>query len=139
MRKMIKPEKIIEQQVKAWAAQNKITIYVFDAKMIKTTAGMQKNTGIQTGTPDLLGYDQDGRFIAIELKAPGKRNSTTLDQYLFLVRAIESGCFACVCDDVQELEIMYHQFKLRRINLLEMLPLRVTVEGKTIPAPKVHY
>lgn len=45
-----------------------------------------------------------GKYLAIEAKAPGKRNGTTPNQRMQIYLTIEAGGDAIVVDDVQQLE-----------------------------------
>ncbi len=58
--------------------------------------------GLCVGSSDIIGITPQGRFIAIEVKLPGKK--LTKDQQKFL-RAIEiNGGIAGVCHSVEEAE-----------------------------------
>ena len=58
----------------------------------------------RTGTPDIMGYGPDGRFIGVECKV-GKREPTKL-QAEFLDHAAKAGCIIGVAynlDDVEDI------------------------------------
>ena len=55
------------------------------------------------GIPDFICCIQ-GRFVAIEAKAPGKRKSTTSNQDDRIAEIIEAGGYAIVVDDVAQLK-----------------------------------
>jgi len=57
----------------------------------------------KSGVPDFL-VCANGRFVAIETKAPGKRNNTTAMQKLQITAINASGGIAVVIDDVSQLE-----------------------------------
>lgn len=61
------------------------------------------------GLPDLMGNDQDGRAVFIELKAPGRRNTLRANQRQFLIRKIKTNCFA-ICADSQD--YIFRMYKL---------------------------
>jgi len=56
------------------------------------------------GTPDVIGYLPDGRFLGIEVKLPGKklRNS----QELWLAKAEWAGCAVLVAYSVEDVAEM---------------------------------
>ena len=63
---------------------------------------MQNGMGV-VGIPDIIAC-WEGRFLAIETKAPGKRGNTTAnqDRQIGLIR--KSGGFALVVDDAEQVE-----------------------------------
>lgn len=136
--KTIDPEKELEQEVKAWAARNGIWVEVYDSKAKFTERGVYKTQGLGKGTPDLLGLNKRGRFIAIELKAPNKKAIPSLEQSMFLRRVIEFGGFGVVINDLNILQDMYSRWLMitdeinKRAYLLEKLPKKVIVKGKTL-------
>lgn len=56
-----------------------------------------------SGVPDILAC-ANGRFVAIEVKAPGRINRTTAMQKLQIAAINASGGVAVVIDDVSQLE-----------------------------------
>lgn len=54
----------------------------------------------EAGVSDLL-CCLDGVFVAIEMKAPGKKNTVTLKQQAFMNRIELAGGFTAVCDSVE--------------------------------------
>ena len=55
------------------------------------------------GVPDFICCD-NGRFIGIETKAPGKRSQTTPNQKVQLALIEQAGGDAMVIDDIKQLE-----------------------------------
>ena len=65
-----------------------------------TPRGVQRvRYGLAPGSADLVGI-VDGRFFALELKAPGGRVAPEQEQWMALVR--RGGGFACVVRSVDE-------------------------------------
>jgi hypothetical protein len=62
---------------------------------------MQNGMGV-VGIPDLI-CCFGGTFLAIETKAPGKRNNTTPNQDRVLREITEHGGLSIVVDDVEQL------------------------------------
>lgn len=63
---------------------------------------VQNGMGV-VGIPDFI-CCWDGRFLAIETKAPGKRNDTTANQDRVIAAINEHGGTAIVVDDVSQLD-----------------------------------
>lgn len=138
----ITPEKKVESEVRAWAFAQGWDLEVYDSKATfsKAKGCYSRNRGLAVGTPDLLGLDQTGLFVAVELKAPGKENQCRVEQYNFLLRKIEKNGFACVVSSVETLALLYSEFlKVRQFSLLDSrqllknhLPKKVVSNGKVI-------
>ena len=65
---------------------------------------MPVSNGMGTmGIPDVICCHQ-GRFLAIECKAPGKRRNTTPLQDHQIMSIHKAGGAALVCDDVRQVE-----------------------------------
>lgn len=87
-------------------------------------------SGCKKGTPDTLGCDKHGNFIAVELKAPGKRSASTLreDQRAFLMKVIRHNGFGAVVDSIDLFNATYYKWisiedkSKRQEFLIESLP-----------------
>ncbi len=113
----LKPEKQVEKEVLAWCRVNGFDMSVVDSKAAYSPrAGMylKRNRMTSEAMPDLVGnYGSVAAFI--ELKAPGRRSNLSLEQWMFLKRKIEAGCFACVTDSVSHLsELMKRVYRIDR-------------------------
>lgn len=60
----------------------------------------------QVGIPDFI-CCWDGRFLAIETKAPGKRNATTANQDRVIAALQQAGGTALVIDDISQLKELF--------------------------------
>ena len=72
-----------------------------------TSAGTMRNGkwtrgGQGSGISDRIGILPGGRFIAVELKAPGKKPTLSQPQYDFLSKILNHGGVACVADCVDD-------------------------------------
>lgn len=145
--KKIKPEKRIEQDVRWWLARNSFWSEVFDSKgtYSEGKGRYAKSIGLPVGTPDLLAWHKSGVGAMIELKAPGKLESLSLQQYQFLMRGIEQNAFAVVVDSTERLETLWKEWNSLRSKdglqmaskfLMEQLPKRISHGGRLIPAPR---
>ena len=103
-------EKQFEGQVLAWAYSNGIWLNVYDSKAKPTLRGHYQAQGIPVGTPDLLGIDRQGKFVAIELKRPGPPAIPSLEQYRFLLRVIESNGFAVCSNQLSLISSLYQSW-----------------------------
>lgn len=142
----ITPEKLVEKKILMVCLELRISVEIYDSKGQYSEAkeAYTSNLGMQNGTPDLMGCDQYGHFVAIELKAPNKSGLCTLDQHNFLKRKIESNGFGAVVSCEQKLKQIYLTWLSlslpeRRSFLLDLLPKKVFVKigknKKIIPAP----
>lgn len=69
---------------------------------------MPMGTGFgNSGVPDFITC-HNGRFVAIETKAPGKRGNTTVMQDKQIFGIHQSGGVAVVVDDVKQLEGIFN-------------------------------
>lgn len=62
--------------------------------------GRWLSSGLCVGSSDLIGITPDGRFLAIEVKRPGKTATPEQRAFVSLVRAM--GGVAGVCHSVEE-------------------------------------
>ena len=61
-----------------------------------------------SGVPDFI-CCHEGRFLAIETKAPGKRSNTTELQDRQIIAIHKAGGAAVVIDDVRQLDIIFQK------------------------------
>lgn len=102
------PEKVVEKQVLAWLSGQGFCVSVVESKAhYSKAAGAYLGQSAPSGFPDIVGNDRHGRAIYIELKAPGKLSTVRPAQVLFLLRKIETNCFACVIDSLERLQELY--------------------------------
>jgi Holliday junction resolvase len=86
------PEAVIKDKVKAFLKAKGVWFF------------MPVSNGMGAmGVPDLI-CCANGRFVAIEVKAPGKRNNTTVLQDKQIMGIHQAGGVAVVVDDVRALE-----------------------------------
>lgn len=70
---------------------------------------MPMGTGFgNSGVPDFI-CCHEGRFLAIETKAPGKRSNTTELQDRQIMAIHKAGGAAVVIDDVRQLDIIFQK------------------------------
>lgn len=102
----IKPEKLVEQEIRLWCNQNRFWVSVIDSKATysEKAKSYRKSNTAPEGFPDLVGSCPDGTLCMIELKAKGKLRTVRQSQVFFLHRAIEHNAFAVVVDSSTLLE-----------------------------------
>lgn len=61
------------------------------------------------GTPDIIGYAQDGTFIGVEIKGPGDKLSN--EQLEWMGRASYHGCHVMVVENAADLERLANAWK----------------------------
>lgn len=94
------PEKQIQDAIRSGCADI-ARLYRANVGVFKTLDGRVVNTGLPKGFPDLFGYRlSDGKFIAIEVKAP--RGRVRLEQEQVLNSLISQGIPAGVARSVEE-------------------------------------
>lgn len=63
----MKPEKLVELEVKVWTTQQRWFVTVIDSKATYSTArgGYKKSRSASEGTPDLIGSDCYGQAVSL--------------------------------------------------------------------------
>lgn len=77
-----------------------------------------------TGISDRLYWLPNANFIAVELKAPGKKKTTTEAQYSFLKALIVRGHRGCVADCVKDVQVALKQSTQELLDTLELFKPR---------------
>jgi hypothetical protein len=122
------PEKDVEREVMAWLIAHSFSCNVVESKAVFSTAANRyvRGQAVQ-GFSDIVGCDNAGRAVFIELKAAGRRNTLRPAQFVFLEEKIKHGAFAVCTDSVDFLSMAYdHWIKVSDENkktfLLSLLP-----------------
>lgn len=130
-------EKFVESEVLAWAFQNHWSLDVYDSKGVysESRGGYRSSNLIKAGTSDLVGCDNQGHAVFVELKKPNHHDVCSLGQRQFLERKINCGAFGCVVSSAKQLSEIYSQWKSlpeleRKEFLLSLLPRKVLVNKK---------
>jgi hypothetical protein len=90
-------------------------------------------SGQGSGIADRLAWLPDGKFIAIELKAPGKKKTVSDAQYAFLQSLISRGHKACVADCVEDVKLALSQTQQELVITLDNLK---TISHPRRPSPE---
>lgn len=106
------PEKIVEK-----LSLEECKALQFDVDIIESKATFSKNANrylksrsAPEGISDIVGNDSNGIAVFIELKAKGKLKTLRPKQREFLIRKIESCCFAVVIDNPENITKYYLRF-----------------------------
>lgn len=84
------------------------SLNVIEAKGVyDPDAGRYSNGQVEPGYPDISGNNSNGIAMYLEAKAPGKRGTISLGQYMFLMRKIEMNCFAICFDSIDYFKSTY--------------------------------
>lgn len=70
----------------------------------KMAGGKWRKSSQGAGISDRIGVTIGGTFIAIELKAPGKKRTATDEQFKFLEAIIKNNGIACIADCVDDVK-----------------------------------
>lgn len=101
---------------------------------VKTDKGW-RTSGQGAGISDRLCWLPNGKFIAVELKAPGKKRTLSEEQFKFLLSIIELDHIGCVADSVDCVKLALTQSKQERIDTIKKLtrPLREQKRSSDLP------
>lgn len=102
------PEKLLEKQVLLWCRSKGWKVHVVEAKAVYSlAAGRYLNSQIAPGFSDIIGVMDNGIFVAIELKAFGRRSTLRNNQRAFLEDCINHFGFGVCVDRVELLQEYY--------------------------------
>lgn len=132
-RKNKSPEKEVQQRLFPVLEMLGIFANVVESKAVySASAGRYLSGQAASGFPDLIGCNNAGCIVAIELKSPGKRSTLRPAQRAFLLRVIASNGFACVTDSVDHFSAIYSKWllsdsALKKSVLMNDLPVKRNV------------
>jgi len=142
-RKNAAPEAAVGKTVDKWAKDTGWFFHKYEskAKHVQLAGGVSihKSAGVNVGTPDRLGCSENGIFVAVELKAPGKRSTVTPEQREFLTGVIMNHGFGVVVDSAELLDEYWTRWcvfnKCNGVGyLLECLPQKKASDKDETPA-----
>lgn len=104
-------EKNIHKAVCNWGIVKGFQVTCVEAKGIWNPSMQRYIPGrTKAGTSDILMCDTSGRFLAIEVKAPGKKKTLSEAQEQYLHEVIMRHGFGVCVDNVKELDEVYAQW-----------------------------
>jgi hypothetical protein len=103
-----KPERDTEREVVAWLRAQGLFHKIVESKAVLSSqySGYRRGQA-DAGFPDLVGLTRKGFFLAVELKARGRRSNLSDQQREFLISVIDSKGFACVTDSADHLSALF--------------------------------
>lgn len=104
-----KPEDAVVKAHLDWYKANDFFIARYESKA-KMQNGVWRASGLNYGTPDLMGCDSFGQFHALEAKAPGRLSTLREEQRAFLLEIIERGGFGMCSDNVDKTVRVWNQW-----------------------------
>lgn len=124
------PEKDLVKALLVWLKNNE-----FDCNVVESKATFSQATGLYTGRvavagfPDIVGNWKNGLATYIEVKAPGRISTLRELQRDFLLKKINSNCFAVCVDSVYLLDHLWEEYTAsdrisRQRYLLDQLPTK---------------
>lgn len=138
-RKNKKPEKEVEREVLNWCRLAGWSVDVVESKAVWSRSAKRFLKGqTRAGFADIVGITDDGLFVAIELKAPGRRGTIRQSQYDYLSGIICKNGFAVVVDSAELLQTYSAKFQSlqgekRKGYLLSILPIPREMEVDSTP------
>jgi Holliday junction resolvase len=93
-------ESAVQKQILDFLTSKGFMVVKFNNGGHKVRGGYISARKQDIGMPDIIGMTPDGRFVAIEVKAPGKIKSTSDAQKRVLERVAASGGVSMVVDSL---------------------------------------
>lgn len=97
-------EERVKDDIKAWLESQGCYMRVIKSDGRKLPNGKWIPSKQGRGISDLIGVTPQGRFIAVEVKAPGKEKTATLEQLDFISNIIERGGVGVVASSIAQVE-----------------------------------
>jgi len=111
------PEKEVVKACLKWAVKMGWELQVYEAKATYNRhSGRYTSQTMNPGTPDIQGVNNEGIFIAIECKAPGRLSTFNREknyrQQEYIKRTIRMNGFACVVDSAELLDKIFKKWTI---------------------------
>jgi hypothetical protein len=103
-----KPEKETESSCLRWMRSLGWDVDVIEAKGGMNQFGV---INVKSGFSDVCGNTSNGQAVFVEFKAPGKLRNLKPHQRQFLIKKINTGCFALVTDRVEHLKFIWETYQ----------------------------
>lgn len=100
----MKSEKIILKEVMLEASKLGLRVFRNHVGGFYAKDGSFHHTGLCKGSSDLIGWDNLGRFVALEVKKQGGKPSK--EQITFLDKVNKAGGIGLIVDDAKKLKKM---------------------------------
>lgn len=105
------PEKLVQNECLHWLRLQGFDVYVVESKATFSQASQSyRSSSAMPGFSDIVGCDNHGVFLAIELKAKGRLSTLKEHQRKFLMEKISRGGFGACVDSVESLKTIYQKW-----------------------------
>lgn len=105
------PEKAVVKDCLKWLRNSGFDVNVVEAKAVYSEkAGRYMASPTTPGMSDICGNAPNGIGAFIEVKAPGRLATLRSNQRNFLIKKIDSNCFAVCVDSQDSLQSHYHKW-----------------------------
>ncbi len=135
-RKNESPERDLQKSVLKWMNTSGFSVDNIESKAhYSIAAGGYASQHQKPGIPDIVGNDSLGRAVYVELKAHGRRGSLRENQREFLVRKINTNCFAIVADSITYISDVYNLWiscENKKEYLLSLLPKERPIDNSPL-------
>jgi hypothetical protein len=117
---MNKSEKQIQKEILAYAKQHPKIAWIDRANSgkVKVKGGFMQLH--ENGTPDLIGYSIEGKFIGIEIKDEAnfnkKNNGLRPEQITRIAHMEKHGCYIGVAWSINHVDLIVNGFKTYNLN-----------------------
>jgi hypothetical protein len=136
-RKNEAPERELQKEVIRWMNSVNFSVDNIESKAhYSLTAGQYMSQHQKPGIPDIVGNDHQGHAVYIELKSPGRRGTLRPNQREFLIRKINTNCFAICADSKEYILENFNAWLLlgdeRKNFLLSLLPKEKPIDDSPL-------
>jgi len=125
-RKNLKPEKEVQLACVTWMRSLGWDVQVIESKATyDSRSGRYISQSVKAGYSDCSGNTNTGLSVYVEFKAPGRLSTLRFNQREFLLKKIESGCFAVCVDGTSHLKTLWKDYNLsedKKAFLIAKLP-----------------
>lgn len=129
------PEKLVQTECLHWLRAQGFDVYVVESKATYSQSSQSyRSSSAIPGFSDIVGCDNHGVFLAIELKAKGRLSTLKEHQRKFLTEKISRGGFGVCVDSAELLKTLYQKWSYitgepAKQFLLDSLPKQKDVGG----------
>ncbi|TXH09399.1 MAG: hypothetical protein E6R04_08155 [Spirochaetes bacterium] len=138
-RKNGKPERKLQAQMMSWLSSQGFFVFPLESKSVySSVAGRYLDSQTRVGASDILGVTPQGYFLAVEVKARGRRSTLRDAQRIFLESVLSKGGFAVCSDSIEHLDKIYHSWlnthpnSRARLLQIDLPPAKASASNETI-------
>ena len=138
-RKNKKPERKLQGEMLAWLSARGCFVFPLESRAVySVAAGRFLESQTRVGASDILGLTPDGLFLAVEVKARGRRSTLRDSQRIFLESVLSRGGFAVCSDSIEHLDKLYHSWlkthpsSRARLLQIDLPPAKASASNETV-------